>query len=365
MHWPFCVRKCPYCDFTSRKASSRFMELYLSCLHREIELWAEALPSSKRSVDSVYFGGGTPSTMTPPQLESILSRLREAFRFGEGTEITVEVNPGTWAGSELQEVVHLGVNRLSLGLQSLDGRSLSFLGRIHGPLECRRLLRKALDLDGVTVNVDLIYGLPEELGNSFIESLEEVLDQGPHHVSIYPLTLSPGVPMAKRVERGEIELPGEDRVAGEYERAVEMLGERGYLRYEISNFCLPGKECRHNLGYWRREEYLGLGASAHSFLGGVRISNVDSVLYYIFSIRRSALPVRAVHPLLPGEDDEERLILGLRLEEGVSIDLLRGREDALSEFESLGLIRRDGGRISLTTRGILLQNEVLVRIMSA
>lgn len=365
IHWPFCVRKCPYCDFTSKSVSPGLKEEYFGCLLKEIGLWAWALRGNEWKAESLYFGGGTPSTLSPEELGRILDRLTEVFSVGKDTEITVEVNPGTWRGSDLNEAAARGINRFSLGLQSLDDCTLQLLGRIHSAQEGRDLLSAALSLEGVTVNVDLIYGLPRGGDSSFLKSLAEVLCMRPHHVSIYPLTLSACVPMAGGYAEGKTSLPEEDFVAAEYEAAVELLQRHGYVRYEISNFCLPGHECHHNLGYWRREDYLGFGVSAHSFLGGVRWRNSDLILKYVSSLRQGVVPVEDVRPLEPHEEEVEEMILGLRLEEGIEASLLRGRTEVVEELEGLGLLRRWDGRISLTTKGMLLQSEVLVRLMPA
>ena len=365
IHWPFCLRRCPYCDFTSRVASHQVQEEYFYCLLREAELWARSPLSTGKQVESFYIGGGTPSVLPPARVGTLLSRVQDIFPVKEDAEVTVEVNPGTWTGEELREVAGHGVNRLSLGLQSLDDTVLRLLGRIHGARECHELLWEAMGIEGVTVSVDLLYGLPRECKDSFLRSLVEVLAYRPHHVSIYPLSLSPGVPMARKVEQGLTELPGEDEVAAEYEAAVELLRRHGYRRYEISNFSLPGRECHHNLGYWRREEYLGLGASAHSFIGGVRWKNVDSVIHYVSSIRKGAAPVVEAHPLLPWEDESETVMLGLRLAEGIEVTLLKDAMEMVEELRDLGLLEESEGRISLTTRGMLLQNEVLAKLLPA
>lgn len=363
IHWPFCLRRCGYCDFHARVAGGGVMKSYASALRKELEIRAgTTVPTS--GLRSVYLGGGTPSTMSGREVADLLKLTRRLFGWKKGAEVSVEVNPATWGAEDYREAGRAGVNRVSIGAQSMDDRCLRRLGRLHDSEEVRRAVDYARRAGIPSISLDLLYGLPVGWGSDLLRDLEKVLELAPHHLSIYALTLSPRSPLGRSVQRGEVFLPDEDATADEYLRGLELLWSAGYEQYEISNFCLPGHQCRHNLAYWRREDYLGAGSGAHSLWRGYRFHNRESVLSYLESLRRENLPVVGLHRLGEDEARRERIMLGLRTSRGVPENLLE-REGKLREMEEYGLLRKHGGRVSLTPRGKLVSNPVIAALLPA
>lgn len=363
IHWPFCRSRCAYCDFNARIAGRRVVKEYADLLCRELALWREVLPRHG-GLRSLYLGGGTPSTMRGNEVASLLAYCRRLFAVRGDAEVTVEVNPATWEERDFVAARKGGVNRVSIGVQSLDDHVLRLLGRAHGAEDAVAAVRNARRAGFASVSVDLMYGLPYESGHDFRRDLEKALLLHPHHVSIYALSLSLHTRMGRSVSRGELRLPEEDDVAEEYGDGARMLREAGYRRYEISNYCHPGHECRHNLAYWRREDYLGVGAGAHSLLAGWRFNNLESVIAYNRVLRGGILPVSAASRLSEGEERSERIMLGLRMAKGIPEMLLAGAA-RLADLEEYGLVRREQGRVLLTERGMLLSNPVIAELMPA
>jgi len=363
LHWPFCRSRCHYCDFVTRVAGAGVQRSYLRALLREMEM--RACQSSKRGLRSVYLGGGTPSTLSGEEVGELLRRACGLFgRVGE-PEVSVEVNPGTWECRDFLLAGKAGVNRVSIGIQSMDDTCLRLLGRSHDAGRGERAVRDAVRAGIPSVSVDLLCGLPVEFGHRPRLDLERVLELEPHHVSIYTLTLSARNRMGRAVAAGELHLPDEDRVAECYLQLSEMLRVAGYQHYEISNFCKPGHACRHNQAYWRREEYLGLGAGAHSFLSGRRYRNTESLLIYRRRLEDGRWPAVEMEPVEGESEYFERVMLGMRTARGIPRRLLRGKEDRLRELQAHGLIADEGGRVRLTEPGMLLCNAVIVELLGA
>lgn len=363
-HWPFCLSRCSYCDFNSRVAGRPLMDEYRRALLAEADAWARVLAYRSGPLLSLYLGGGTPSTLSGEGVAELVAGLSRGFGLAPGAETTVEVNPATWCEADFAAARAGGVNRFSIGVQSLDEEALRLLGRIHGAGQARDAVRAALAA-GAAVSVDLLYGLPETGKGGVEHTLFETLALRPHHVSLYALTLEESVPLARKAARGEVSLPDEDACAEEYLACVRILEESGYLQYEISNFCLPGFHSRHNQAYWRREEYLGLGAGAHSLVCGIRFRNQTSLLRYVRDICGGRPAVAAWETLTPGEEREEEIMLGLRTADGVAAALLEGKELFLAEMEEVGLLRRRAGRVALTARGMLVSNAVIGALLAA
>ncbi|MDI6872940.1 radical SAM family heme chaperone HemW [Candidatus Solincola sp.] len=363
VHWPFCHRRCPYCDFVARTANRRLMREYAVALRKELEIRAGGIRRGA-GLRSLYLGGGTPSTLSGGEVGELVSLVGRLFGFRRNAEISVEVNPATWGMEDFRRARLAGVNRVSIGAQSMEDGCLCRLGRLYDSEEVRRAVKNARRAGIPSVSLDLLYGLPLGWGGYLGKDLERALELSPHHLSLYALTLHPGTPLADAVLRGEVLLPDEDEVADEYLMAREILAEAGYLHYEISNFCLPGHECRHNMAYWRREEYLGVGAGAHSLWRGRRFRNRESVLGYLNDLRKGELPVAEEQNLEGKEIREERIMLGLRTSRGVPERLL-GKTEKIAEMESLGLLRRTGRRVFLTPPGMLLSNAVIADLMCA
>ena len=271
IHIPFCQRKCHYCDFNTYAGMNHYIAPYLAALHKEIANWAQALDGWR--VETIFFGGGTPSLLSGEQVRALLDLCRDAYTMAPAAEVTLEANPGTVDLARLEAFRAAGVNRLSFGAQSFDPAELQWLGRIHARDEIGQAVRGARQAGFGRVNLDLIYGLPEQPLERWQRSVEAALALDPDHLSLYALTVEEGTPLAEWVAAGRVREPDPDNAADHYLASAEMLERAGYLQYEISNWAKPGQECRHNLTYWHNDPYLGLGAGAHSCVGGCRFSD--------------------------------------------------------------------------------------------
>jgi oxygen-independent coproporphyrinogen-3 oxidase len=385
VHIPFCQAKCPYCDFNSYAGLEAVMAPYVDALIAEIALWREATRDAR--VTTVFFGGGTPSFLPLGETERVFAALRRSFRLTPDAEITVEANPGSADSASLDGLRRLGFNRLSLGIQSLQNAELRLLGRVHSAAEAREACRAARRAGFENVNLDLIYGLPGQTLAAWQRTLAEAVALRPEHLSLYALTLEEGTPMAADVASGRLPAPDPDLAADMYLWAGETLAAAGYEHYEISNWARPGYRCRHNLVYWRNEPYLGLGAGAHSCLGGFRFAAVRDPREYIrevmatgptpsgggLAVSLAHLPhLESVVQVTDARAMAETVILGLRLAEGVSLAAFRRRfgvglpsvyGPAVAELTALGLLERSNGRLRLTSKGRLLGNEAFVRFL--
>jgi len=403
LHIPFCALKCRYCDFNSYAGQEALVRPYVDALIAEMALWRDA--TRDRRVTTVYFGGGTPSLLPLAELERIMAALWDAFdpstssgqALDSEAEVSLEANPGTVNLAYLRGLLDLGVNRLSLGVQSFHDDELALLDRIHSAEEAWEAYRWAREAGFRRVNLDLIYGLPEQPMERWQANLEHAIALTPDHLSLYALTVEEGTRLAYDVAHGQVAEPDPDAQAAMYEWSQERLARAGYRQYEISNWARPGQECRHNLTYWRNGDWLGLGAGAHSHLGGFRFADVYSPRQYIRRVQETVergLPadadtrelLKAMRQVTYSEEQTPELamadtaILALRLNEGLDLADFRrrfgrGLEEvygpALAEISALGLIERApstgsgraGGRIRLTARGRLLANEVFVRLL--
>ena len=319
VHIPYCVKKCAYCDFCSvpRNESA---EQYPDALCREIELSRDRLPY-EGPVPSVFFGGGTPTVLPAESLVRILDTIRSTYEVRSDAEITVECNPGTACYADFVKLRSAGFNRLSLGLQSANDASLRAVGRIHTYDQFLAAYRAARDVGFENINVDLMHGLPGQTQADYLDTLQKVCDLGPEHISAYALILEDGTPLHKQVRAGEIVLPEEDAVADMEDAGMACLRERGYERYEVSNFARPGYACRHNLIYWDDEPYLGFGVAAHSSARGegewLRWSNTESIPAYLRKLKRGKLPTADTLHIDRREDMFEVVMLGLRKVAGI------------------------------------------------
>lgn len=365
LHWPFCLSRCLYCDFNSRLAKKSLMSSYGLALVGESLAWSRLLEKDGKDVLSLYVGGGTPTTLDAAELVALMNRVTEGFHLRGDAEVTVEVNPATWGVQDLKKAREGGINRFSIGVQSLRDEMLSLLGRPHGADEAMETVRAALSLRDASVSVDLLYALPGVDAGGLWETLERVAGLRPHHISLYALTISDRSRMHRVLRERSMRLPDDDDAADQYLRAVSMLNEAGYLRYEISNFCLPGSACLHNLAYWNREDYLGLGAGAHSLMGRTRFWNHRSVLAYIKDVRGGRPAIAGREELSDEGILEEEIILGLRTSSGIPEPLIAGRESVLERMEERGLVERSRGRIRLTSEGMLLSNPLMVELLCA
>ena len=365
IHLPFCRTKCFYCDFNSRADAGQLIPAYLHALAREMEA---AVPvAAGREVASVYVGGGTPTVVPARQLGELLGLLRRRLKLAAGAEITVESNPGTLGGPDLELLREAGYNRLSVGVQSFQPDFLRRLGRSHAASQARQAVVAAREAGFDNISLDLMFGLPGQGLRDWRRDLEEALALRPPHLSAYGLTLAEGTPFYRWHQRGELRLPDEDEQAAMFDLTRQVLGAAGYEAYEISNFARPGYRCRHNELYWRNEEYLGFGAGATSYLGGSRETNEPDPAAYIAAVERGRFP--RVEFDRPGLEVTmaETVILGLRTAEGVTEQRFRDRfgrslrdvvGPRLRGLEEEGLVLWEGGNLRLTLRGTRLGNVV-------
>ena len=371
LHVPFCRTKCLYCDFNTYADKDRLIGEYVRALSAEIDRRTD---TAAGPLQSVYFGGGTPSLLPLPALRRLLAGLRLGYGIAPDAEVTIEANPGTFGAHFLEGLIALGVNRLSLGVQSLDDETLRRLARTHsaaGAIEAVALARAA----GVpSVNLDLIYGLPWQTVETWRAHLERALETGPDHVSLYALMVEEGTPLATLVAHGKWSVPDDDRVADMYEAALPLLGAAGLVHYEVSNWARPGYQSRHNQVYWRNEAYLGFGAGAHSYVGGRRFWNVKPVEGYIRRIDRREEVVGGAERLGAAASLGETAALALRLrQEGIAFERFEARfgvdprqqwRQPLAELAQTGLLHFDDERVTLTDAGLLVSSEIGSRFLA-
>lgn len=389
LHIPFCVRKCSYCDFLSMPAEADVRRRYVDRLIEEIE--QQGISCREYQVTSVFVGGGTPSLLAGVQMSEIMEAVQKHFKVVKDAEITLECNPGTLTGEKLSFYRSAGINRLSLGLQSADHRELRQLGRIHTYKDFLESFDLARKKGFSNINVDVMSALPGQTPKDWAYTLKKVSELKPEHISAYSLIVEEGTPFYEwygedelRRERGETprELPTEEAEREMYEMTRTILESRGYLRYEISNYALPGRACRHNIGYWTLTPYLGLGLGSSSFLEDVRFSNTRNLDAYLNGEFLSLPEILAggegqgesrlngdaeVFYLDKRQKMEEFMFLGLRMIEGISRERFQGEfdiepesiyGDVLQKLQQQGLIKLHENRVSLTEQGIAVSNYV-------
>jgi putative oxygen-independent coproporphyrinogen III oxidase len=353
IHIPFCQSRCSYCDFATGLYQSELAERYVRAVVDEIG----SSPEKGERVDTIYFGGGTPSLLESSQLQQILHALNQQFELEPAPEITLEINPGSVTQAKLRDFRSLGINRASFGAQTFDDRELAKLGRSHTAADARRTFHDLRVAGFENVSFDLIAGLPGQTREAWQRNVDEALALQPEHLSFYLLEVHSGTPLAQHIERGLQPKPDEDLAAAMYELMLEEATKAGYEHYEISNLSRPGFESRHNSKYWTGEAYFGFGCSAHSYDGGNRRwSNQRDVLEYVRLVEKGFSTVIESQILSETDVRAESLFLGLRLMRGVSLD--RCKEYDLERFREAGLLEIHGDWIRLTRQGALLSNEV-------
>ena len=360
LHIPFCIKKCDYCDFLSGPSTRAGQEAYIYALLREMETVSKNL--KKRPVDTVFIGGGTPSVPECDVMEKLLQGLRDYFLFSADAEI--EANPGTLTPEKLSIYRKYGINRISIGLQSPNNKELAMLGRIHNYAQFLESFQMAREAGFSNINVDLMFAIPGQCYEGWIENLRMVAALGPEHISAYSLIIEEGTPFFRK----KLDLPDEDTEYRMYEDVAAVLKEYDYHQYEISNYAKAGCECRHNEGYWQRKDYLGLGLGAASLLGKERFSNTSDMQEYL---KNSSAPekIRKNRELLTREDEmAEFMFLGLRMTQGVSkkefqeyfgtaIENIYG--EVLKKYKKQGLLLEESGRIFLSREGVHVSNAVM------
>lgn len=361
VHIPFCVRKCQYCDFLSGPSDEETKDRYIEALLKEIRA---AEHTEDYEIVSVFIGGGTPSALKAEAIASIMRTLQEQFFFCEDAEVTIEANPGTVDLEKLTIYRNVGINRLSLGLQSTDAEELKLLGRIHSYEEFLKSYEWAREVGFSNINIDLMFAIPGQTGEAWRQHLYQVAELNPEHISAYSLIIEEGTPFAEQ----NLDLPDEDTEYQMYEDTAEILERYGYRQYEISNYAKQGYMCRHNAGYWQRLEYLGFGLGASSLYGGMRFSNTHQMQEYLKESRNPDQIRKDVTVLSRNEQIEEFMFLGLRMTEGISekkfeenfdVRLMDVYGDILQKYEETGFMEHMETKWRLTRKGIHVSNHIL------
>ena len=361
VHIPFCVRKCQYCDFLSGPSDEETKDRYIEALLKEIRA---AEHTEDYEIVSVFIGGGTPSALKAEAIASIMRTLQEQFFFCEDAEVTIEANPGTVDLEKLTIYRNVGINRLSLGLQSTDAEDLKLRGRIHSSEEFLKSYEWARKAGFSNINIDLMFAIPGQTGEAWRQHLYQVAELNPEHISAYSLIIEEGTPFAEQ----NLDLPDEDTEYQMYEDTAEILERYGYRQYEISNYAKQGYMCRHNAGYWQRREYLGFGLGASSLYGGMRFSNTHQMQEYLKESRNPDQIRKDVTVLSRNEQIEEFMFLGLRMTEGISekkfeenfdVRLMDVYGDILQKYEETGFMEHIETKWRLTRKGIHVSNHIL------
>lgn len=374
IHIPFCVSKCAYCDFVSYRIGeselNEGIKAYIDALKAEISLYSDLL--SESIVETIYFGGGTPSAIDSKHIRDIISSIKRHTRFSENIEITVEVNPGTLDQVKMNDYLASGVNRISMGLQTANDHLLESIGRIHSTNDFLTSYHALIEAGFHNISLDLMFGLPGQKLQDIERAVKLVSSLGPKHVSAYGLKIEEGTPLYYAYEGGKVELPDEETERAMYHLIVSGLKEIGVEQYELSNFSVPGYESKHNLTYWKNRPYLGLGVSSHSKINHERFSNSSELVKYVETLKSGKSAIVERDYIAPSEDLFETIILGLRLNEGIDMDEIGKRYGV--NFRSLysaviekctrsSLIEIDGSIMRLTELGRDLANQVFLDFM--
>jgi oxygen-independent coproporphyrinogen III oxidase len=368
IHIPFCQAKCSYCHFISTPFSNEFANQYKNALLIEIE----SFPAASEGVNSIYIGGGTPSVLPPDHIAEFLDKCYRHFHITADCEVSMEANAGTISADKTAAYRKAGINRISIGAQSFADTELRAVGRLHKS----EMIAESVDqlrISGfANINLDLMLGLPGQTADSWMRSLTETASLSVPHVSVYMLDLDEQCPLHSRVADGSLILPSDDLVSDLYLETIRFLSSRGYIQYEISNFSKPGYACRHNLKYWKREAFHGFGVGSHSFDLHSRYANCSQISDYMHAIETGTSSIGYREPVTDEQALQEALFLGLRLSEGVDLDLLRNAnyghyltkyENSLTDLYAQGLIKKSASTIRLTESGMLLSNEIFQRFV--
>ncbi|MEG3087082.1 radical SAM family heme chaperone HemW [Sphingomonas sp. PB4P5] len=366
VHWPFCVSKCPYCDFNSHVRGGVDQQAWRAALLTDLAHEAAALPG--RTLGSIFFGGGTPSLMPPETTAAVIEAASKAWTFADDIEITLEANPSSVEAARFADIAAAGVNRVSLGLQALDDRALVFLGRAHGVAEGLAALDTAQGLFD-RVSFDLIYARPDQKLADWEAELTRALSFGTEHLSLYQLTIEPGTRFATDAAAGRILIPDGDSAADLFETTRAITAAAGLPAYEISNHARLGSESRHNLVYWRYQDYAGIGPGAHGRRNGLATVRRKKPENFLAAVARNQHGMELEDPLTPATRATEALLMGLRLREGVDLARIARLGEttipelidlpALEKLAAQGLAKREGDRLLVTEAGMLLLDAIL------
>ena len=370
IHIPFCVRKCKYCDFNSFKLNIDEKKKYLSALSKEMELYKEKI--GQKEIDSIFVGGGTPSILNEEEIKILFDNINLNFKIKEDAEITMECNPGTLTLNKLKTMKKCGVNRLSIGVQAVQNHHLKYIGRIHTFEEFEKNYHEAKKVGFDNINIDLMYALPNQTKEDWMESLEKVVNLNPTHISAYSLILEENTELFDMYERKEFKLLDEDTDIEMYEYTINYLKSHGYNQYEISNYAKKGFECKHNILYWKCENYVGIGTSASGFLDEIRYNNLCEIDKYEELILNGKKPIEWEEKLSIKDKIEESIFLGLRMNEGIKFKDFKNKYDFnfLEEYKNeiekltkLQLIDINETGMKLTQKGKEISNSVFVEFI--
>lgn len=370
IHIPFCDHKCIYCDFYSIITHENIRK-YLDALKTEIEFYANDF-SAGRKFSTIFFGGGTPSLLTPDQIEEIVIHLKNNFTVTDDAEITLETNPGTVNGNKLKDILNTGINRISIGIQTFDDEELKFLTRIHNKQTAIETVWLAKESGFKNISVDLIFNLPKQTKEKWLFNLQTAIELPITHLSAYSLILERGTILNKLVLDKKVTLQDEDYDAELYELTIDFLTRNYFIQYEVSNFALNGFECKHNLAYWQYKEYLGFGTSAHSFVNNKRWWNYSPLNFYVDSITKKGNAVIGEETLNEQQQIEEYIMLALR-SNGLDVDhfikrfgenWLGKREKIIENYMNNGFFIREHNRIRLTSKGYVLCDEIIANLIA-
>ena len=370
IHIPFCVTKCKYCDFNSFKIDLNEKIKYLNYLGEEMKLYKEEIKN--REIDSVFVGGGTPSILNENEINILFEKIKENFNIKSNAEITMECNPGTLTLNKLKVMKKSGVNRLSIGLQAVQNHHLKYIGRIHTFEEFEKNYHDVKQMGFDNINIDLMYALPNQSREDWMESLEKVVKLNPTHISAYSLILEENTELFKMYERDEFNLLDENTDIEMYEYTIDYLKSHGYNQYEISNYAKDNFECKHNVLYWKCEEYVGIGASASGYFNGIRYNNICELDNYEKMILEGEKPIEWEEKLSIKDEIEESIFLGLRMNEGIQIsdfkekynfDFEKEYKNEIEKLSKMELIEIDNNLMKLTQKGREISNSVFVEFI--
>lgn len=364
LHFPFCISKCPYCDFNSYQLKEdNQISSYISALYQEITAYSQKL--KKSNIKTIYLGGGTPTILSGVQIYNLLEFCKDKFTIDKNAEITIEANPGTLDGEKIKLLIESGINRLSLGVQSFNDLFLKKLGRIHNTQDIIDSYFLAREIGFSNINIDIMFALPGQTTEDFQATLKKAVSLKPDHLSLYNLTIKPGTEYYENYKRNTLKLPSEDEEFDMYNWAINFLKENNFEHYEIANFARPHKRSLHNLIYWQNQPYLGIGAGAYSFIRGYRYMNFKDPVKYIKEVMNDKLPIDHGEKLSLRKRMIETIILGLRTKDGVSYKKYKTRfginlndifSKQIDKLVNLGLLKKDDCKIKLTNKGIFLAN---------
>ena len=364
IHIPFCVQKCKYCDFNSYKIEKDKKEKFLNDLKKEMSLYT----NKDRKINTIFFGGGTPSILSNTEMKMIMDEINKNFCIDKDAEISMECNPGTLNKEKLEFMKSLGINRLSIGLQAVQEDLLGYIGRIHNYEQFEKNYIEARKAGFKNINIDLMYNLPHQTFEDWKETLDKIIELNPEHISAYSLILEEGTQLYDMYMDKDFELSDEDEDIKMYEYAIECLKLNGYKQYEISNYAKEGYECKHNILYWKCKNYIGLGPGASGYINNVRYNNVKDLDDYHDKLSKNEKPIEFCENLTEKDKIEEKIIMGLRMNDGIifkdfeefGINFEEKYKEQLKKHESLDLITKTNKGFKFTQKGREISNNIFL-----